>query len=122
MIHLVNSKEKILLKLRGSSSKSEWQHLCYVDKALYDNYVIATQKAMSDMGETISRWCKQDFNVDIKLDTRTDVETLRNIVKNQYKALYPDIYQDSTTDRQGWMRIWVTKNIKEELSHGRTCV
>lgn len=115
---MITDKEKILLKLSNSTNiygRCEWRHLCYVDKELCDSYLSTTGKTMVDMGKTIVGWCKRDFQKDIKLNTRKSIEELREIIKNHYKTKYPELYHDSNTDRQGWVRVWITENMKKEL-------
>ena len=51
-----------------------------------------------------------------------EIEVLKGLVKNFYKRAHPELYIDSPTDRQGWLRVWLTKKIKEELKiYGEQC-
>lgn len=118
-----SGKEKILIKLKNSINSSgncEWRHLCYVDKDLLDSYLTNTNKTMVDMNKAIVDWYKQDFHKDLKLNTRKGMEELRNTIKGYYKERYPELYQESATDRQGWVRVWVTQKIKETISDGKS--
>lgn len=119
---MATEKEKILIKLANSTNsygRCEWRHLCYVDKGLCDTYLATTNKTMVDMNKTIVDWCKKDFGKTIKLNTRKSMEELRDVIKDYYKSRYPELYHDSATDRQGWVRVWVTEKMKGELKHGK---
>ena len=112
-------KEKILLKLCNSTNiygRCEWRHLCYVDKAIFSKFLAANKYTMADMNKVIIDWCKEDFNKTIKLNTRQNIVELKEIIKGYYKDKYPDLYRDSSTDRQGWVRVWIMDHMKEAIN------
>ena len=109
---------KLLVKLSTDDNESKWTHLCYIDRDLHNNY---TDECEHINKESLSRWCKEDFGVDMKIDTAKDLDKLRSMVKGYYSEKYPEIYQESVTDHQGWFRMWVTNKMKEEL-HGKVSV
>ena len=107
---------KILLKvLNINKNQVEWVHFCYIDQELYNKFLNEKNPQGEPMNATIARWCNEDFCVDLNMSSTTDVIMLREIVKDFYKRAHPDVYIDSKTDRQGWLRVWVTRKIKEEL-------
>lgn len=106
---------KILLKITDTETKtSRWIHLCYADETVYNDYILQNPDS-SYMNEVLSRWCKEDFNQDLSMNSIEDVATLKGLVKELYREKYPEVYRDSDTDRQGWLRLWVTSKMKEEL-------
>ena len=104
---------KILVKVSADDNNDpRWVHLCYIDKQLYEAFIENHGGIDKDF---ICKHCKEDFDFDLKLCTDKDLSTLRDLVKDHYSKKYPEIYLESPTDRQGWLRIWVTNKIKEEL-------
>ena len=107
---------KIMIKLLNEENdRIEWVHLCYADETLYNKFLESKGLLTTDMNEVLSRWAKEDFNVNLALSRRADLTVLRAIIKDFYKTAFPAIYMDSNTDRQGWFRVWVTKKLREEL-------
>lgn len=107
---------KIMIKLLNEENdRIEWIHLCYVDGALYNKFLEKMGLLTTDMNEVLSRWAKEDFNVNLALARKADLTVLKAIIKDFYKTAFPNIYIDSATDRQGWFRVWVTKKLREEL-------
>ena len=92
-----------------------WVHLCYVERELYLQYLKEMDITSNDLNEVLSRWVKENFKIDLPIKSVKDLEVLRNFVKDYYKQTYPDLYIESPTDNQGWMRVWVTKRMKEDL-------
>lgn len=106
---------KVIIKIRVSETSHKWVHLCYIPQVLFDEYREKTKEGFSNLNELLSRWVKEDFNVDLKVDTYENLEALKCLVKVKYKELYPEIFLDQPTDRQGWLRVWLVKKIREEL-------
>ncbi len=119
---LYNRKEndmadvKVLMKLENKSSRQPtWVHVCYVDKELYENYKATTQQQLN---EALKNWAEKTFNKkSVPVSTVQDFAKLKLLVKAHYKTAYPDVYRDSPTDRQGWMRVWVTDMMKEGVKN-----
>lgn len=107
---------KVLMKLENKSSKQPtWVHVCYVDKELYEKYK-ATAKY--PLNEALKKWAELTFNKkNVPVSTTQDFAKLKLLVKDYYKTEYPDVYRDSPTDRQGWMRVWVTDMMKEGVKN-----
>lgn len=107
---------KVILKIRDPQSNThKWIHLCYIPQALFEEYRKATQQGFTNLNETLARWAKEDFNEELSVETAAELDKLKTLVKQHYKQLYSEIYLEQTTDRQGWLRVWITKKIREEL-------
>lgn len=114
----MNGDSKILLKIFNPDTRSPyWVHLCYADKEIYDKYML--QNHSESMNLILSRWIEEDFGKVLEINSAEDIATLKSLVKEFYKHKYPDIYRDSNIDRQGWMRLWITSKMKEELKDGK---
>ena len=108
---------KLLLKLNDPvSNQCKWIHLCYVPEIIHNEYKEKRPEDLSDMNSTLARWALEDFNKEMKITTAEELEELKNAVKEYSKEAYKDIYLEQSTDRQGWLRVWITKKMKEELS------
>ena len=103
---------KLLLKLSAPDKGSRWMHLCYINRELHVTY---SKKFGHLNNNSLSRWGKQDFGVDMEVCTVEDLDKLKALVKAYYSEKYPEVYYDSTTDHQGWLRLWITNKMKEEL-------
>lgn len=107
---------KIVIKLLNEETdRIEWVHLCYFDKNLYNTYLEKKGVLSTDLNSIISRWCKEDFGIDLNMSRKEDIIILKTIVKDFYKTAYPDVYIESETDHQGWFRVWLTRKMKEDL-------
>lgn len=102
---------KLVIKLEHTG----WVHMCYVPSELYQAWKEQTQTTFCDWGDTLTRWVKEDFNADVQAGTVLGFNEVKMLVKKHYKDTYPDVYLDQPTDRQGWLRVWVIKKMKEEL-------
>ena len=110
----MESDIKLLLKITDPDTNMPlWVHLCYADEAVYKDYLLKHPHG-GYMNAVISKWAKQDFDVELTMDTNEDLNTLKNLVKEKYKEKYPEVYRDSNTDRQGWLRLWLNNKMKEE--------
>lgn len=111
-----NSNVKLLLKVFSlDKNKFIWVHFCYVNKNLYEQFMQEKNLQSTDLNQIISQWCKKDFNKKVVLSSTEDIQIIREIVKNYYEKIYPEIFIENNTDHQGWLRVWITKNLKEEL-------
>lgn len=115
--------DKMLIKVvNESSDRSEWTHISYVDKELYRRFMEEKGLETTDLNDVLSRWAKEDFNANLPMSSKNDILVLKHLVKDFYKRAHPELYIDSNTDRQGWMRVWLSKKIKEELRiYGSDC-
>jgi hypothetical protein len=107
---------KLLIKI-DSGDTNKWVHLCYIPEKICNSYKEKYPDYASDLRGTIARWSKEDFGKEIIVETAEDLETLKGAVKEFCKEAYSDIYLEQVTDRQGWMRVWITRKMKEDLSN-----
>ena len=112
---------KLLIKIEEpipetSETRPKWIHLCYVPEELCKRYRELKPEELMNLNVTLARWAKKDFDKDLKIENAEDLEVLKGLIKEFCKRVYPDIYLEQTTDRQGWLRVWVTKNMKEDLN------
>lgn len=108
--------KKIQIKVIDDISDDiKWEHLAYAEPAVYDEFLKTMGCSRKEFANYVSKWAFFDFNIKLTMAHRNDIETLRVLVKERYKKAYPDLYVESETDRQGWMRAWLTKHMKEEI-------
>lgn len=114
---------KVLIKVvNEATDQIEWTHISYVDDTLYKRFMEEKGLQTTDLNQVLSRWAKEDFNIDTQMSCKRDIEILKYLVKDFYKRAHPELYIDSPTDRQGWLRVWISKKIKEELKiYGEEC-
>ncbi len=111
-----NALTKILIKIFDKETNSNrWVHLCYVPETLYEMYKTQMSEHLLGLNDTLSRWLKEDFDVDVSVTDTLGLETMKSLVKEYYKETYPEIYLEQSTDRQGWLRVWIVKKMREEL-------
>lgn len=108
---------KVLIKLLNENKNTtEWVHVCYVDADLYNKYISHFDLTTQDLNTTIARWIKEDFNLTMVIGRKADLQVAKGIIQDYYRRVYPDIYMESDgIDRQGWMRVYVQKKMKEDL-------
>lgn len=108
--------------INESYENPEWEHVCYMDKELYQQFLKERNAERYELAEFLCRWAKEDFNVDLSMSKKSDIIILKHLVRDFYKRAHPELYIDSETDRQGWIRVWITKKIREELNiHDTKC-
>lgn len=111
-----NALTKILIKIFDKESNTnKWVHLCYVPETLYEMYRTQLPDHLLGLNTTLSEWIKRDFDVDLDITNNEELETMKGLIKNHYKETYPDIYLEQSTDRQGWLRVWIVRKMREDL-------
>lgn len=115
---IVNNHIKLLIKLQTDKANNTWKwiHLCYIPKDIYDEYKENRPEDFSSMNSTLARWAKEDFNRNLEVISSKDLKELKGLIKDYYKETYPEVYLDQVTDRQGWLRVWISKKMKEDLN------
>ena len=107
---------KFLVKvLNEDIDKLSWEHLCYAPRDLYLKFLEVKGIERFQMADFVTRWAKEDFNVDLPMTTGKDIAILRELVLDKYSNAYPHLVRKSETDRQGWMRVWVTNHMERDL-------
>lgn len=110
--------KKVQIKVIDDISDSiKWEHVAYVDRDLYDVFLHDMGCSRAEFANYIAKWVKQDFNYTITMAHRNDIEVAKALVKKRYQKAYPELFVDSPTDRQGWMRMWLNKKMKDELKY-----
>lgn len=114
-------KIKVMVKLLDTRHwqarrVERWVHVCYVNAELYNLYMAETGMTTAQWNEILTRWCYEEFHYECAMSTTRDLELLKGLVKDRARKIYPDIfYSVGKTDRQGWMRIWVEKKMREDI-------
>lgn len=107
---------KFLLKvLDENKDKLVWEHLCYAPRELYTKFLDTKGIERFEMADWVSQWAKEDFNLDLPMTTAKDIAILKELVLDKYQSVYPHLIRKTTTDRQGWIRVWVSTHMEKEL-------
>ena len=111
-----NNLIKFILKvLDENKDKLVWEHLCYAPASVYIRYLREFNLERNEMGERVSRWAREDFNIELPMTTAKDIAILRALVVDKYSSAYPHLVRKSKTDHQGWIRVWVTTHMEKDL-------
>ena len=112
---------KVKIKVVNDETDNfEWFHICYVDEALYLEFLHEMGCTRREVASYISKWVLNDFNLNLTMSHSNDILVMKRLVKDFYKKAYPHLYIENPTDRQGWLRTWMTNKMKEELKyHGK---
>lgn len=109
---------KVKIKaVNDETDQFEWFHVCYVDENLYLSFLEKMGCTRREVAVYISKWVLDDFNLNLTMSHSNDILILKRLVKDFYRKSYPHLYIDSQTDRQGWIRTWMTNKMKEELKY-----
>jgi hypothetical protein len=108
-------KKIVIRVIDDAIDKSAWVHVAYADKELYEQFLSEMDCTPTEFAEYMTRWAKEDFNYSTTMTHSNEIEVLRQLVLKYYKTAFPYVFIDSTTDRQGWVRTWLTKKMEEEL-------
>lgn len=107
---------KFLIKvLNEDTDRLSWEHVCYAPRELYLNFLDKKGLQRFQMADCVSRWAREDFNTDLPMTTAKDINILRELVLDKYSSAYPHLVRKSETDRQGWLRVWVTNHMERDL-------
>ena len=107
---------KFILKvLDENKDKLVWEHLCYAPSNVYLRYPTEFNLARNQTGEPVSRWARDDSNLELPMTTAKDISILRELVLDKYSSAYPHLVRKSRTDHQGWIRVWVTTHMEKDL-------
>lgn len=107
---------KLVIKvLNERTDRLVWEHFCYAPRDLYLTFLSAKSIERFEMADYIARWAKDDFNIDLAMTTFKDITILRELILDKYSSVYPHLLRKSTTDHQGWVRVWVSTHMEKEL-------
>lgn len=93
----------------------EWMHVCYINSEIYDAFFDATCIERVDFSDFLTKWCKDDFNLDLTFTKANDIRILKELVVDRYQSIYPHVHYNKAVDRHGWMRVWVSEHMGKEL-------
>ena len=102
---------KVTIKLYNDLDRTQaWVHFCYVNDKVYlkFNNMCSCRRTRT---EWIRYWIKKDFN--LFLTSINELNLAKDAIRDSFKAEYPELFLSSLTDRQGWIRVWLTKKIEE---------
>jgi hypothetical protein len=108
--------QKVLIKvIDDETDKFSWVHICYADKRVYLAFLERLSCDRKDFAEWLSKWAKEEFNVELPMTHTNDIIVLKKLIRDRFKRAHPMLFIESNTDHQGWIRIWVTRKMMEEL-------
>lgn len=108
--------KKIQIKVIDSKTdKMSWEHISYVSAELYDRFLKEMDCSREEFARYVAKWAYQDFNYKTTMAYKQDITILKSLVRERYRSIYPNIFIDGNTDRQGWMRTWLSKKMEAEL-------
>lgn len=121
MRKLKTKDSKVFVKVYDNTHNNyRWIHLCYVNTSLLNQFMLENPEV--NMCARLEEWFQRDFGRSMSLLTAGDVKAMKDQVREMYRGKYPDLFRDSYSDRQGWFRVWVTKNMSEEVDYGKLSV
>lgn len=107
---------KFLLKVLDENRDTlVWEHLCYAPRELYLKFISTTGIERFEMADYVTKWAREDFNIDLPMTTVKDITILRELIFDKYGSTYPHLLRRSNTDHQGWVRVWVASHMEKEL-------
>ena len=101
----------MLKKVQFKLGDGSWVHFCYVDSELKGDFVTVSDESLAPW---VKRWAEEDYNLS-QVDTPEELAELKEAIRQEYQEKYPELFLPSRTDNQGWVRVWLTQHIKEEL-------
>ena len=111
---------KLVIKVFDDLDGSlHWMHFCYVNKELYLSFLELMDCDRADLTQFFSKWLKEEFCIDLGMTKRRDIEVLKEIIRDKYRRAHPHLFIEGTTDRQGWLRIWVSEHMEKEIKRCR---
>lgn len=107
---------KVLLKLLDENQdRLRWVHFCYLSRELYLKYLVTFDLERAELAEAVSRWAREDFNIDLPMTTAKDISILKALIFDKYHSIYPHITRTAHNDHQGWLRVWVSTHMEKDL-------
>lgn len=110
---------KFMLKIR-KKTENEWVHFCYVPFSTREAFYAKVSVKGWLNNEWVRHWAKNDFGLKT-IDTVNGLVELKQAIKDWASEKYPEIYEknyDGALDKQGWIRVWVTQHMEEEIENG----
>jgi len=108
---------KILLRvLDEKNDVLEYTHFCYVSETLLNVFLEKFKCGRIDLTDYIIKWCEEDFAMNLPMSKKRDIIILRELIKDRISRAHPHLYLASKTDRQGWVRVWLSTHMEKELT------
>lgn len=112
------SLKKVLIKvINDETDKFEWCHIAYTNEELYTSFLQDMDCSRLEFANYVSKWVYEDFNLELTMAHKNDILILKELVKDRYSKAHPHLYIKSGTDRQGWIRVWLSKKMEEEIKY-----
>ena len=110
--------KKLMVKLLDEAEgKVRWFHVCYINTTLYETFLAEKHIDSVQFADYIADWFRKDFGNEITMTTKRDLTIVKGVVKEKYRAIYPEIYNNTKIDSQGWVRVWLSEKMTEELKN-----
>lgn len=119
MVRFANQDQpliKLLVKvLDEDADKLVWEHVCYLPRGLYLEFLRSKGIDRVDFVDYLTKWAKDDFNVDFPVTTVRQLQMLKALIIDKYNSVYPHITRKTKTDHQGWTRVWIAQYMEKGL-------
>lgn len=110
--------KKLMIKLLDEDSgRVRWFHVCYIGSKLYNLFLQEKQIDSIQFADYIADWFNKDFGQHITMTSKRDLNIVKGVVKEKYRVIFPSIYNNTQIDSQGWVRIWLSEKMEEELKN-----
>lgn len=110
--------KKLMVKLFDEESERiRWFHVCYIGRKLYNAFLEEKHIDSVQFADFIADWFNKDFGQHITMTTKRDLNILKGVVKEKYRVIFPAIYNNTEIDNQGWVRVWLSEKMEEELKN-----
>ncbi len=97
--------------------KVKWSHVCYIGSVLYNTFLEKMDASKEEFADYIADWFYQDFGLRLTMSTKRDLNILKATIKERYRTIFPTIYNNTKIDSQGWVRVWLSQKMEEELKN-----
>ena len=107
---------KLVIKvIDENTERMKWVHVCYINEKLYLTFVKTMRISREDVADYLRVWIKDEFRIDLTMSTKSDIAIFKALVIDKYKRLYPSMYFNDLSDDHGWIRIWISEKMEQEL-------
>ncbi len=107
--------KKVLVKvIRDGDIK--WVHFSAIPSRLYKRFFTNTGTEPADLNEYLSKWCKEDFDTNLKMYKYDDIYHLKKAINERFQAEYAELYGSAEMPEiRGWVRMWLSQHMELEL-------
>lgn len=112
----INRKIQIkVLREECPHDDAQWLPVCCMNSDIYDAFFEVTGIERMDFADYLSKWCYEDFNLELTFTKSNDIRILKELVVDRYQAIYPHIHYNRAVNKHGWMRVWVSERMGKEI-------